>query len=104
MKIKTWFSKKLLAIFKQILYVSFHMKYKEMKNLLIWCWSHDQDGAPRPYMLKTLKKSSSFPEPVDWFPWNFVFSICNSSPSKFVQNEDPGLTLAYIMARSNLVI
>ena len=35
---------------------------------------------PRPYMVKTLQKSSS-PEPADRFPLNLVCSIGDSSPS-----------------------
>ena len=36
------------------------------------------------YMVKTLKKSS-FPEPIDWWPWNLVCSIVYASTTKIVQ-------------------
>ena len=39
---------------------------------------------PCPYMVKTLKKSS-FQVPLDWFWWNFVWSIRDLSPLYFVQ-------------------
>ena len=39
---------------------------------------------PHPYMVTTLLKPSS-PEPVGRFPGNFVCSIRDSSPSRFVQ-------------------
>ena len=38
---------------------------------------------PRPYMVKTLKKSS--PEPEGWWPWDLVCSIGVVGPTKFVQ-------------------
>ena len=39
---------------------------------------------PRPYMVKTIKKSSS-PEPEGWWPWDLVCSIGVVGPTKFVQ-------------------
>ena len=39
---------------------------------------------PCPYMVKTLKKSSST-EPIDRWPWNFVFSIVYASTTKVIQ-------------------
>ena len=39
---------------------------------------------PRPYMVKTLKKSS-FPEPEGRWPWDLVCSIGVVGPTKFVQ-------------------
>ena len=39
---------------------------------------------PRPYMVKTLKKSSS-PEPEGRWPWDLVCSIRVVGPTKFVQ-------------------
>ena len=39
---------------------------------------------PRPYMVKTLKKSSS-PEPEGGWPWDLVCSIGVVGPTKFVQ-------------------
>ena len=39
---------------------------------------------PRPYMVKTLKKSSS-PEPESQWPWDLVCSIGVVEPTKFVQ-------------------
>ena len=39
---------------------------------------------PCPYMVKTLKKSSS-PEPESWWPWDLVCSIGVVGPTKFVQ-------------------
>ena len=39
---------------------------------------------PCPYMVKTLKKSSS-PEPLDRWPWNLICSIVYGSTTKFVQ-------------------
>ena len=39
---------------------------------------------PCPYMVKTLKKSSS-PEPIDRWPWNLVCSIVYGNSTKAVQ-------------------
>ena len=39
---------------------------------------------PCPYMVKTLKKSSS-PGPIDQWPWNLVYSIMYGSTTKVVQ-------------------
>ena len=44
---------------------------------------------PCPYMVKTLKKSSS-PEPIDRWPWNFVCSIVYASTTKIVQTITQG--------------
>ena len=52
------------------------------------------------YMVKTLQKSS--PEPAGGFPRNLVCSI-GDSPRHSCSNVDPGLTLTYFTARSNLV-
>ena len=51
-------------------------KWKSIDMMLI-TWPK---WPPRPYMVKTLKKSS-FSEPVDRFPWNLVCRIWDSSPS-----------------------
>ena len=62
--------------------------------------SNDQNVRARPYMVKTLQKSS--PEPVDPFPRNFV---CRGlQPIIICSNDDPGLTLTYFTTRSNFVI
>ena len=68
--------------------------------------SHDQDGhhaTPRPYMVKTLQKSSTL-ELVGRFPRNLVCGIRDSGPIIVCSNDDLGLTLTYFTARSNLVI
>ena len=54
---------------------------------------------PRPYMVKTLKKSSS-PEPKGQWPCGLV---CSNGPIIVCLNDDPRLTLNYFTARSNLV-
>ena len=41
-------------------------------------------GSPRPYVVKTLQKSS-FPESNGQWPWALVYSIGALGPSKFVQ-------------------
>ena len=54
-------------------------------------------------MVKTLQKSSS-PEPAGQFSRNLVCSIGNSiQPIINCSNDDPGVTLTYFTARSNLV-
>ena len=52
---------------------------KFVKMVLVTCprWP------PRPYMVKTLKKSS--PEPEGRGPWDLVCSIGDVGPIKFVQ-------------------
>ena len=57
--------------------------------------------ATTPIYGKTLQKSS--PEPVGGFPGNLVCSIGDSGPIRVCSNDDPGLTLTYFTARSNLV-
>ena len=52
-------------------------------------------------MVKTLQKSS--PELAGRFPQNLVCSIGDSSPLNFFSNDDPGVTMTYFTARSNLV-
>ena len=54
---------------------------------------------PRPYMVKTLQKSSSL-EPKGQWPCGLV---CSIGPSIVCSNDDPRLTLTYFTARSNLV-
>ena len=52
-------------------------------------------------MVKNLQKSS--PEPAGQFPQNMVCSSGDSSSSYFVHsNDEPGVTLTYFTARSNL--
>ena len=46
----------------------------------------------------------SSPKPASRFPRNLVCSIRDSSPSNFCSNDDPGVTLTYFTARSNLAI
>ena len=60
---------------------------------------HMTKMAAMPIYGKNLKKSSS-PEPKARRPWNLLCSIGCWSTTKFV---NPGLTLTYFMARSNLV-
>ena len=55
------------------------MGERKWKYLVAW-----PRWPPWPYMVKTLQKSSS-PEPPGRLPWNLVFSILGSGPSKFVQ-------------------
>ena len=57
---------------------------------------------PRPYMVKTLQKSSS-PEPKGQWSCGLVCSIGDSGPIIVCSNDDPRLTLTYFTARSNLV-
>ena len=45
---------------------------------------HMTNMAAMPIYGKNLKKSSS-PEPIDWWPWNLVYSIVYESSTKFVQ-------------------
>ena len=52
-------------------------------------------------MVKTLQKSSS-PELAGRFSCNFVCSTGDSFPSYFFINDDPGVTVTYFTARSNL--
>ena len=58
---------------------------------------------PRPYMVKTLRKSS--PEPEGRWPWVLVCSIRVVGPTKFVQMMilQGRLTLTYLKSRSNLL-
>ena len=53
-KLKLVFLGNYWAIFTQILFVSFRVQWNE--NQWTWCWSHDQDGPPRPYMVKNPSK------------------------------------------------
>ena len=53
-------------------------------------------------MVKTLQKSST-PEPAGRFPQNLECSIGGLQPILVCSNDDPGLTLTYFTARSNLV-
>ena len=52
-------------------------------------------------MVKTLQKSSS-PEPAGRFSRNLVCSIGGLQPIIVCSNDDPGVTLTYFTARSNL--
>ena len=52
-KSKLVFFRNYLAIFNQILYVSFQVQGNE--NPYTWCWSHDQDGHHTLLWLKPLK-------------------------------------------------
>ena len=52
-------------------------------------------------MVKTLQKSS--PEPMDRFPRNRLVSSWGLQPIIVCSNDEPGLTLNYFTARSNLV-
>ena len=73
-------------------------------SLFKWSRSHDQDGrhAHMPIYCKILQKSSIL-EPKGRWPWNLVCSIEYSLEYYQVcLNDDPGLTLTYFMARSNL--
>ena len=58
--------------------------------------------ATTPLYEKTLQKSSS-PEPAGRFPRNLVCSIRGLQPIIVSSNDDPGVTLTYFTARSNLV-
>ena len=62
---------------------------------------HMTKMAAMPIYGKNLKKSSS-PEPKGRWPWNL---LCNMGLEYYqvCSNDDPGLTLTYFMARSNLV-
>ena len=53
-------------------------------------------------MVKTLSKCSP-PEPESRLPWDLVCSIGDVGPTKFVQINDPSLTLTYLTLRSNLL-
>ena len=64
---------------------------------------HMNKMAAMPIYGKTLKKSS-FLEPKGRWPWNLVCSIgCSLEYYQVCSNDDPGLTLTYFTARSNLV-
>ena len=52
-------------------------------------WVTWQTWLPCPYMVKTLKKSSS-PELIDRWPWNLVCSIVYVSTTKIIQIMTPG--------------
>ena len=58
---------------------------------------------PSPYMVKNLQKSS--PEPVDHFDetW-YVVSRTPVHHTVVCSNDDPGLTLTYLTARSKLLL
>ena len=59
--------------------------------------------SPRPYMVKTLQKSSS-PEPKGQWPWALICSIGALGPSKFVQMMTLGWPWSILnLTRSNLV-
>ena len=82
MKLKTGFSQKPLGQSKPnfTCKLSGSRKWKFIDMMLV-TWPK---WLPRPYMVKTLQKSSSL-EPVDRFPQNLVCSIDDSCPSWFVQ-------------------
>ena len=77
-KIQTGFSQKLLKRSEPnfVWKLSGTRKWKSDDMMLV-TWPR---WPPRPYMLKTLQKSSS-PEPAGGFPRNLVCSIWDSSPS-----------------------
>ena len=54
-------------------------------------FGHMTTMADMPIYGKNLKKSSS-PEPMDWWPWNLVFSIVYASTTKIVQIMTLGWT------------
>ena len=56
---------------------------------------------PRPYVVKTLQKSS--PEPKGQWPCGLVCSIGDSGPIILCSNDDARLTLTYFTIRSNLI-
>ena len=58
---------------------------------------------PCSYKVKSLKKTPSFPEPMDLLPWNLVCSVGVSGPSCFFFQMMTGLTLTQFISRSNLV-
>ena len=60
---------------------------------------HVTKMAAMPIYGKNLKKSSSL-EPKGWWPWILV---CIIEYYQVCSNDDPGLTLTYFTARSNLV-
>ena len=62
---------------------------------------HMTKMAAMPIYGKNLKKSSS-PEPAGGFPRNLVCSMGDSLPIIVCINDDPGVTLTYFTARSNL--
>ena len=77
-KLKTCFSQKPLGQSKLnfICKLSGTRKWKFIDMMLV-TWPK---WLPRPYMVKTLQKSSSL-EPVDRFPQNFIGSVDDSCPS-----------------------
>ena len=99
-KLELVFLKKHWAIFNQILYVSFQVQGNE--SLMTWCLMTWPRWPPLQYMVKTLQKSSSS-EPDDRFPQNLLWIHWGLQPIIVCSNDDPGLTLTYCMARSNLV-
>ena len=71
-KLKFVFSRNSRAIWNQNSYESLRENRNHMTNM-----------ATMPIYGKNLKKSS--PEPMDWWPWNFVCSIVYASTTKVVQ-------------------
>ena len=72
-------------------------------KVCINCPGHMTKMAATTIYGKNLYKSSS-PEPEVLGSGNFVCSIWDSSSKKVCINGDPGLTVTYFTARSNLVI
>ena len=66
-----------------------------------WSWSHDQDWLPCPCMVKTFKnllfRNQKAIDLETWLQY-WVLEYC-----QVCSNDDPGLTLTYFTARSNLV-
>ena len=81
--------------------VKFHMEPPWDGGTKVCSPGHITKMAAIPIHSKSLKESST--EPKDWWPWNLVCCIGCSSTTKFVQMMNPGLTLTYFTARSNLV-
>ena len=80
-ELKLVFGRNCWAIWNQSSYESLRENGNE--NLYKWVGSHDQHVA-MPIYDKNLKTSSS-PEPMNRWPWNFVCSIVYASATKVVQ-------------------
>ena len=70
------------------------------ESLFKWSWSHDQDDPPCPYMVKILEIFFSGTER----PMTLKLGMQDRVLEYYqVCSNDPGLTLTYFTARSNLV-
>ena len=86
------------AISSQILYRTF-MPHRN-KSLYNWSWSHDKDGSHTHIGQKSLW--IFFSRTIIQMTLKLNSQHKRLEPYKSYINDDPGLTLTYLMARSNL--